>query len=312
MNLVSTKNIRRVFLHKNSSKLLQKEKVDIVLSPTLYWVRFFDIPVKNELKALEVTPTLFEDILDESSHFSYHVQKVGESRYLCFAYNEKEILELISNIKIPITLVNNIYFAQNEFKKYNGFSNKSEKFTYINDLLIKVPNKLNLNLSFDYKVESCLKNLVFSDNTVSIKKYSSFLSLKNSYILSSFLIAFICLFVTEIFIKNSYISQNNSKVVELKKINRLPISMIRTEAILKEYRSSSKNQIRIREFISYIAAYKDYSSSMVVENITFNNNIFKMNIKNIDSDNFKSYLNKKAKVLGFKTINNISIIEVKI
>ena len=125
MSLVSSNN-KKVFLSTNT-KITSTQKVNIILSPELYWVRIFDIPVKNTTHARHVLPTLFEDILSNVSELSYQVVKLEENKYLCFAYVNKTIYEAIKKSGIPLSLVDNIYFAQNECKSYPQFivDNKS-------------------------------------------------------------------------------------------------------------------------------------------------------------------------------------------
>ena len=89
MNLVLNKN-SKIFLCSNT-KIETSFKVDIILSPEFYWVRIFDIPVKNITQAKNVLPTLFEDIVDSISDLSYQVIKLEDNKYLCFAYINKRI-----------------------------------------------------------------------------------------------------------------------------------------------------------------------------------------------------------------------------
>ena len=105
MNIVSNNKSRKIFLSSNT-KIYETSKVDIILSPEFYWVRIFEIPVKNTTQAKAVLPTLFEDLLLKVTDLSYQVIKLEENKYLCFAYINKKIFEAIKNSGINLSLVN--------------------------------------------------------------------------------------------------------------------------------------------------------------------------------------------------------------
>ena len=67
MNIVSNNKSTKIFLSSNT-KIYETSKVDIILSPEFYWVRIFEIPVKNTIQAKAVLPTLFEDLLLKSAN----------------------------------------------------------------------------------------------------------------------------------------------------------------------------------------------------------------------------------------------------
>lgn len=310
LNLVSNKNIKKVFLTKQSPIFMEKNKVDLILSPTLYWVRVFDIPIKSEKKALSVLPTLFEDILENTSLYSFQLQKIKDNKYLCFAYVESDILELIKNKGLTLSLVNNIHFAQNECISLNTFIHENEIYTYMNELLIKVPK--NINLSCNLFLKEVIQDIKLSRNIINIKRYTAFLSLKNTYVLSSILFVFLCIVLTKIYIINNTISKNNLKVLEIKKLNVLPSSMIRAEAILGDYKKRITNQIKIRNFLSYLSSYQKISKDMIIDSIFYEKSVFKLIIKNVDSEGLKMYLNKNNEIIKFDLLKNSILVEVKL
>ena len=157
-------------------KIYENSKVDIILSPEFYWVRLFDIPVKNIAQAKAVLPSLFEDILLKVGELSYQVIKLEEGKYLCFAYINKKIFEAIKNSGISLSLVNAVYFAQNECKDFKQFSVEDKSFLYTNDnILVKVPNEM---LSEKMELNNFIENINFSSNKIDIKLYNNLLSSK--------------------------------------------------------------------------------------------------------------------------------------
>lgn len=126
MNIVSNKS-KKIFLSTNS-RVFENSKVDIILSPEFYWVRIFEIPVKNIFQAKQIIPTLFEDLIDENGDLSYQVIKLEENKYLCFAYINQKIFEAIKESGLNLSLVNRVYFAQNECKEFSQFFIDGKKF----------------------------------------------------------------------------------------------------------------------------------------------------------------------------------------
>lgn len=165
MNLVLNKN-SKIFLCSNT-KIETTFKVDIILSPEFYWVRIFDIPVKNITQAKNVLPTLFEDIVDNTNDLSYQVIKLEDNKYLCFAYVNKRIYEAIKDSGVNLSLVNAVYFAQNECKDFDGFSVENKGFVYTQDgILVKVPTSL---LKQNLDLNEHINEINLSSNKVDIK-----------------------------------------------------------------------------------------------------------------------------------------------
>ena len=146
MNLVSSNKIKKIFLCSNM-KIYENSKVDIILSPEFYWVRIFDIPVKNITQAKAVLPTLFEDILSKVGELSYQVIKLEENKYLCFAYINKKIFEAIKQTGVNLSLVNGVSFEDANEKSNIVFNYTNTKQTGIlpNSNLSK--NNFNISIS---------------------------------------------------------------------------------------------------------------------------------------------------------------------
>jgi len=66
----------------------------VLLSPALYWVRAFELPVKSEKEAKKLLPSLFEEFLPEGE-FSYYGY-FEEDRYIGFAYEEESIRSVLA------------------------------------------------------------------------------------------------------------------------------------------------------------------------------------------------------------------------
>ena len=265
MNLVSSNKIKKIFLCSNI-KIYENSKVDIILSPEFYWVRLFDIPVKNIAQAKAVLPSLFEDILLKVDELSYQVIKLEEGKYLCFAYINKKIFESIKNSGISLSLVNAVYFAQNECKDFKQFSVGNKSFLYTNDnILVKVPNNI---LSEKIELNDFIENINLSSNKIDIKLYNNLLSSKQIKI-----VLIVCSIISLVnfskyFVYKSEISKQEKKIEEIRTSNK-------------------------REALSYIL-----SNNIDIKTIFLENDILEITVLNIDKKRIEEYISKRYKIVS--------------
>lgn len=305
MNIVSNNKSKKIFLSSNT-KIYETSKVDIILSPEFYWVRIFEIPVKNISQAKAVLPTLFEDLLLKVGDLSYQVIKLEDNKYLCFAYINKKIFEAIKQSGVNLSLVNGIYFAQNECKEFKEFCVEDKSFLYTNDeILVKVPNEV---LSQKIELNEFLQNINLSSNKVDIKLYNNFLNQKQIYILM-----FICgiIFVINFLKYFSYsneISKENEKIEEIKKSNNLPSSMIQIDSIINSNKKIAQNEIKKREILEYVLSNPNFE----IKSLELQNDELIINFLNVDKQKIESFLSSKYKIISSNTQNLILTIKVKI
>lgn len=303
MSLVSSKS-KKVFLCSNI-KINETSKVDIILSPEFYWVRLFDIPVKNITQAKAVLPTLFEDILVETDELSYQVIKSADNKYLCFAYINKKIFEAVKNSGINLSLVNAIYFAQNECKEYKQFSIENNSFLYTNDdILVKIPNEF---LTQKLDLNDVIKNINLSSNKIDIKFYNNFLSSKQIYI-----VLIICSIISIInfskyFSYGNEISKLEQKEEQIKISNNLPSSIIQIDSIIKANKKIAQKEINKREILFYILA-----NNVVIKDISLQGDVIDINFLNVDKKKIEEYILKRYKIISSTTNNLILNIKVQL
>lgn len=290
MSLVSSKN-NKVFLCTNT-KLQINHKVDIILSPEFYWVRIFDIPVKSLTQARHVLPTLFEDILENTDDLSYQVLKLEDNKYLCFAYINKKIYEAIKNSGINLSLVNSIYFAQNECKDFPQFTVEDKSFLYTDDnILVKVPNaiiseKVNLN---DY-----IEKINLSSNKVEIKLYNNILTPKQIYTILAICFVLSIINFYKIFDYKNEISNIDEKIVKIKNNSNFPSSTLQADSIIEKYKTVAKLEIKKREALEYVLQ----NNSFKLKNVELNRESLTLNYENADKKKLEEYLSKKYKIIS--------------
>ncbi|QKJ23865.1 hypothetical protein [Poseidonibacter lekithochrous] len=304
MSLVSN-NSNKIFLCSNT-RVEIKGKVDIILSPEFYWVRIFDIPVKNISQAKYVLPTLFEDILENINDLSYQVLKLEDDKYLCFAYENKRIFEEIKKSGISLSSVNSIYFAQNECKEYPQFIVNDKSFLYTEDgILVKVPNTL---LSSPINLDEKYEELNLSSNKVDIKLYNNVLSSKQIY---SLVAVFIILAFVNFYKMFDYKNETllmEEKIEKLRVTSKLPSSMIQTDSIIKKYKKIvSKEKIK-REAIEYILRNKSFK----LKRFSLEKDVLNLSFINTDKRKAEKFISKKYKILSSKVSSLNLNIKVKL
>lgn len=262
---VSNKEIKKIFLTKKTKVSALSSKVDIIVSPEFYWVRKFEIPVKTETQARHLLPTLFEDIVNEKQVLTYQVIKLEDNQFLCFAYNNKKIYDAIKDSDIPISNIQAFYFAQNECKSFRTFETNNQKFMYTSeDILVKVPNNLiEDTINFDRVIDKIKP----SNHKMQIKLYNDVISSKFYYSLFFIFAVLISSNLIKIVSYTSEIEDLNNKYEQIKKTNKLPQSMIRTNSILESYNSTVSKELKKREAIAYIIKNRKLNlNSLKIEN----------------------------------------------
>ncbi|BAK74209.1 hypothetical protein [Arcobacter sp. L] len=304
MNLVSSKS-KKIFLCSDT-KINETSKVDIILSPEFYWVRIFDIPVKNISQARAVVPTLFEDLLHDITDLSYQVIKLETNKYLCFAYINQKIYEAIKQSGINLSLVNSIYFAQNECKNFKQFYVDDKSFLYTQDeILVKIPKEL---LSVKVDLKNYIDNINLSANRVDIKLYSNFLTSKQINMILAFCLIFIVINFSKYFIYSNEISNLDKKMQDIKISNNLPNSMIQIDSIISSNKKIAQKEINKREAIYYILSNNDFE----IKNIELQNDILNIDFLNVNGKKLEEYISKKYKIISTNSSNLISNIKVQL
>lgn len=286
--------VKKTFLSLDT-KIYETSKVDIILSPEFYWVRVFDIPVKSINQAKSVIPSLFEDLVSNSDKLSYKIIKLEENKYLCFGYINENIFEAIKNSGVNLSLINNVYFAQNECKEFKQFFINNSSFLYTEDgILIKVPNEV-INQKIDLEKE--LDNINLSSHKIEIKFYKN--SLDRKYI-NIILFCCILIFVVNLskyFVYSNEISKIDKQIENLKKINNLPSSMIQINSILNTNKKILQKEINNREAIYYLLS-KD---KFVVSDFSLEGEFLNINFKNVNKDEVEKYILEKYKIDSINT-----------
>jgi len=247
-----------LFLDTNSPvREKDNKKVNIILSPSLYWVKKLTLLVKYARDVKKLLPSIFEDILPEGN-YNYSAYKnpnleAEESEFFVFAYEDKKILNLLSEKNISISNVASIRFAQSEMDSLDGAYNVSEnKVVYVKDSIVVMVPKVwvkeseNLDLSF----------LTPSKHKITLQQFGHIVDNKSLYKIASVLVVLILLIIAEIFVTSTNTTSILENKDELFVKNKLKSTKFQNISMLKKYKTLHKKQTKLRKYIRTFLSIK--------------------------------------------------------
>jgi hypothetical protein len=256
------KSIKTLFLTK-ISHYEYDEKINIILSPELYWVRIFDIPIKNKNDVVKVMPSFFESFLDVDN-YKFYVIELEDNKKLCFAYDESLITKTIQDANLTLNQISNIFFAQTELNSLKLFNINDDCFSYQDEILVKIPKEF---VDDDKVIKYDLDHIILSKNKIYIKTTNKYIDNKNLYILS-----FLFMILAFVNFGKSYINENNINALILKKANikkeyKILPTMMQTKSMIRIIENKQKKQIELRDILK--KAFN--SNKKKIKKISFNN-----------------------------------------
>ncbi len=234
---------------KRTGKIKVEERIDIVLSPSLYWIKRAFLEVKFVSAALKYAPSIFEGILPEG-HYDYYALKEENNTFVFFAYNPDEIIAAIKEKGISASQVAGIYFAQNELQSISQpiKCNSKDVLVMHNHILLQVKRYLVDESTIKRELDD-IKQL--SKHKIVLHKSSVTHSMKALAPIMGALAALILLYATQL--SFTYIQQQ--KVLEepsVFKAYRLPETFMQNSSIEKKLRQSFKVQKSFRGVVHAI------------------------------------------------------------
>ena len=243
-----------IFLDPNSQgswSIQAKEKLNVVLSPSLYWVQRVSLPVKNVRDVKKLLPSLFEDILPEGI-YSYSAYK-SDDEFCIFAYEDKVILDTLTKQGVNVAFVANVYFAQSELSDIleSKIVSKEESLYLKDGLLTMVPRSwVDASETLD------LKNIELSKHTVTLQQFGHIVDNKSLYKIVAVVLVISLLILSEYVITSQKVSDIRGAKEELFAKYKLKSTMFQNEAMFKKYNFIHKKQIKLRETVAIILALK--------------------------------------------------------
>jgi len=266
---------RKLFLDPSAEapkNLLKGEKLDIILSPSLYWVKKISLPVNNVREVIKLLPSIFEEFLPEGD-YSYTAYKY-EDEFFVFAYEDKKILKLFNDKGINSADVAGVYLAQSAFTHL-------EKPVKINDSQVMYAQEGVLVLTplawVNEYDELSLEETNLGKHKLNLQLFVSIVDKKSLYKIAAVFLALILVFVVEIFITSSKIDEINNAREELFTKYKLQSTMMQNRSTFKKYTKIYKQQTRLREEIQKLLNRK-LKNSEHINFVSYKDSIFKFKI----------------------------------
>ena len=232
-----------LFIDFHTSVKVQKDQIfNLILSPSFYWVKHVSIPVKNLHEVNRFLPSLFEDTVPEGK-YSYYAYK-DEDAYIIFAYDDKKILDILSEKEIRPEQINNVYFAQSEFE------DSSEAISIDEDSVLDIDNNIVVKLPKSFVDSSTplqLHHHNFSRHTITLARYAHIATTKSLIRFILFMGALISIFTLDWIVTEAKISEFDDTPLELYTEHNLPATKVQNEVIFETLQKQYKQQMKLRQ-----------------------------------------------------------------
>ena len=293
-------NNNRLFIHRDMKPVTLLNSVEIILTPQFYTFIRENLDIRFAYQAKQIAASLFDDYLDNSQEYQYHVYKCHND-WCFFAYDIKEIENFLNSVGIEKHRVSKIYFAQQLSEQLTKPIKLSEKnaLLSIDDTVTLVPTKL---MESDTQYTSLdLKEQKFNSAISMGASLDSFVSLKEAVVLGSLFFVLGSIFVLEGNRIKSSVSTNEE--VRTKLFNQYPkySSAMLRQSILDKYQPIEKKEKKKRESLKELSKFLSANSQL--EQLTIDNSKITANIKTTNA-NIANQVSRNAKAKNFKSSKN--------
>ena len=190
------KSKTRLSVHKDMQQLSIDENVDIIITPQFYTFLKEELGVKFAYQAKQIAPSFFDDYLDSTKEYHFFVYKCEE--YWCFfAYCVDEITEFLETKGVKIHQISKIFFAQELSSSITDAIDLSPSVAMqsLDGIVTILPKRL---MSSDYRYTHLdLGGLSLKNGVAMSSSYGSFVSLKETTVITSILLLLGVIFIVE-------------------------------------------------------------------------------------------------------------------
>lgn len=299
------------FIDRNSQPLSldSKEKVNLILSPSFYWVRREKLPVRFAYQAKGLLPSVFDGLIPEGE-YQYEAVKDGED-YLVFAYSNKDIIEALESLGIRFSQINNVYFSQIELGELEEPLLIDEQWALYGQDGITAVVPASLVQARRY-VEERLPQIRLSRHKLTLSKFNLFIDQQTFNYAASILIGFIVLFIVEFWMLKQEKRQMLSEQERIYSEYRLPMTSFEVEAIKKRLFGYEKQQLRIRDAFKALAEVKlkseEHLQSILYEGKDLEFKVVLQEPKRAEA--IKASLEKSLKFSSIKVVDDVMFAKV--
>lgn len=227
-----------------------QERYNVILSPSLYWVKKLTLPMRYAREVKKLLPSIFEDLLPEGN-YSYYVYK-HEDAYIAFAYDDREIFSLLENKGLSSNSVAKIFFAQNVLEGITHpiAISQEEALFEKEGIWLSLPRNWVENPQ-----EIDIETLELK-HPLTLSTFAHIIDPKIFVRMSAIVLLFTVLFVGESF----FIKHQTEAIIEEKnklfESYDLKATSMQNNAMLKKYTSMHEKQTKIRSVTAQILSLK--------------------------------------------------------
>ena len=291
------KSNNKLFIHRDMKPVTLEHSVEIILTPQFYTFIREDLDIRFAYQAKQIAASLFDDYLNASSEHQYHVNKC-QNQWCFFAYNIEEIDKFLESVGIEKHRVSKIYFAQELENSLTHPIQLSEKniLQTIDGTVTLIPRQLmDSNLEF---MPLDIEAVKLNSGITMGASLNSFISLKETILLSSLFLILGTIFIIEGSRIKSSVSNDEAIALQLtQKHSKYSDSGFRTN-LLKKYQPIKKHELSKRQSIKDIAKLLSANSQLI--NLTIDKNAIKADIK-ASNNNVAQQVHRNAKAKKLKS-----------
>ncbi|CAA6824202.1 MAG: Unknown protein [uncultured Sulfurovum sp.] len=284
-----------------------EHSVEIILTPEFYTLIREELDIKFAYQAKQIAQSLFDDYLDNSKEYQYHVAK-HEGAWYFYAYSIQEIEKFVENIGLEKHRISKIYFAQElskELEEPIQLNNKTI-LQSIEGIVTSIPSRL-MDPNADFKLLNLTKVKLSSGVSMGAS-HNSLFSFKQTILLSSMFLILGTVFIFEGNRIKASISKEDGQLMALIDENPSYGSTLLRENILEKYQPIDKNERAKRQSIKEVS--KLLSAKSELTTLKIEKSTIKVNIKTSDIKISKQ-VDQSAKANNFKSTTSGQTVKVE-
>jgi hypothetical protein len=240
-----------LFVDTHTPALQSDMMLDIILSPSLYWVKRQQLPVRYLREVKKLLPSLFDEMLPEGT-YSYNAYKEN-GHFVLYAYNDKAILDLLQSKGIKPSQIRNVYLAQSEFNQAETAlqSGDGNVLSVQEGIVVKLPvSFVESSVPMELETHKC------SSHAIDLARYAHIADRGSMVRFGAFMAVLTLLFAFEWGIVADKTAALEAKRADVFGQHGLKSTMLQNEAILNRLETRYRSQSDLRLATSKLLALK--------------------------------------------------------
>jgi hypothetical protein len=298
---LSSAPVTALFLDKEPRRNETEGKIDLILSPSLYWFRQESLPAKTVFQARKLAPSVFDAILPKGQ-YNYHVLK-REGGFWLFAYNEEQIAETIRKAGIRPANIRHIYFAQTECTALEVplQLERGKVLSNVEGVVTELPSKYAASTEDARDFFNARER---QGPPVGIALYASALLDKKQFKrLTAVSALFFVLYTVEYVMAQRHLDALTAEKERIMRTYRIPQTSFERDGLIRALEKKQQNQLRLREKAKALFALPA-DADVHAERLTLTSRKMTMSVAFKQVPQMVSFKNK-LKTIGTFTSENL-------